>query len=224
MNRNPLRKRWSLVTWLIVLTCVISVIGLIVIRYYPDKFVYFSLNPMELMSGKYLWTILLHMFVHGSEAHLIMNMFVLFSLGRLCEKIIGRKRFIWFYLISGIFAGLLSVLLSYYFGLTPIGEKIFGSPSIPMVGASGAIFAIAGLYVVLLPRLRFMIIFLPFFSLPAYLMIPIVLFMTWVVSFLGNFPIGNVAHLGGFLVGLIYGLFLKSKYKRKVEMLQKIFK
>jgi len=184
MNNNALKKRWSVVTWLIIVTCFISIIGFVVMEYFPDKFSYFALNPLNIFSGRYLWTIVLHMFVHGSVAHLAINMFVLFSLGSLCEKIIGRKRFVWFYLI----------------------------------------FAIAGLYVILLPRLRFMIIFLPFFSLPAYIMIPVVLFLTWVVSFFGNFPIGNVAHLGGFLIGLFYGLFLKSKYKRKVAMLQKIFK
>ena len=224
MNNNALKKRWSVVTWLIIVTCFISIIGFVVMEYFPDKFSYFALNPLNIFSGRYLWTIVLHMFVHGSVAHLAINMFVLFSLGSLCEKIIGRKRFVWFYLISGIFAGLLSVFLAYYFGSSFFGAKIFGAPNIPMVGASGAIFAIAGLYVILLPRLRFMIIFLPFFSLPAYIMIPVVLFLTWVVSFFGNFPIGNVAHLGGFLIGLFYGLFLKSKYKRKVAMLQKIFK
>ena len=224
MNNNVFKKRWSIVTLLIITTCIISVIGFIVMEFYPDKFVYFALNTLNIFSGKYLWTIILHVFVHGSLAHLAINMFVLFSLGSLCEKIIGKKRFIWFYLISGIFAGLLSVFLAYYFGSSPFGAKIFGSPNIPMVGASGAIFAIAGLYVILLPKLKFMIIFLPFFSLPAYIMIPIVLFLTWIVSFFGNFPIGNVAHLGGFLIGLFYGLYLKLKYKRKVAMLQKIFR
>ena len=222
--KNLSAKRWSLITWLIIITSIISVIGFIVMTYFPDKFIYLALNPINIMSGKYLWTIITHMFIHGSIAHLAINMFVLFSLGSLCEKIIGRKRFFWFYLISGIFAGLLSVFLAYYFGPTQLGERIFGSPNTSMVGVSGAIFAIAGLYVILLPKLKFMIIFLPLFSLPAYIMIPIVLFLTWIVSFLGNFPIGNAAHLGGFLVGLSYGLYLKTKYKRKVVMLQKMFR
>ena len=218
------RKRFSIVTWLIIITIIISILAMISQYISKENINYLALNSVYIMQGKYLWTIISHMFVHGGIPHLLINMFVLFSLGSLCERIIGRKRFIWFYLIAGIFAGLLSVITANYLGITPIGAKIFGLPDIPMVGASGAIFAIAGLYVVLLPKLRFMVIFLPFFSLPAYIMIPIVLFLTWVVSFFGNFPIGNVAHFGGFLVGIFYGLYLKAKYKKKVALLQKMFR
>src|SRR3989344_6433555 len=108
--------------------------------------------------------------------HLLINMFVLFSLGNLSEKIIGRKRYFWFYLLSGLVAGLMFVFFAYFFGQTDLGARVFGSPEDAAVGASGAIFAIAGLFMVLTPKLRFMIIFLPFFSLPAYIMIPLVLF------------------------------------------------
>jgi len=93
-----------------------------------------------------------------------------------------------------------------------------------MVGASGAIFAIAGLYVILLPKLRFSIIFFPFFSLPAYIMIPAVLFIMWGLSAIFSWPIGNVAHFGGFLAGIVYGYYLKTKYKRKVDRLQRMFR
>jgi membrane associated rhomboid family serine protease len=93
-----------------------------------------------------------------------------------------------------------------------------------MVGASGAIFAIAGLYVILLPRIKFMIIFIPFFTLPAYVMIPLVLFVMWILSIFLNWPIGNVAHFGGFIAGIAYGLYLKMKYRRKVNALQRMFR
>jgi len=69
--------------------------------------------------------------------------------------------------------------------------------------------------------MTFSIIFLPFFSLPAYVMIPLVLFATWLVSAGTGFPIGNTAHFGGFLAGLSYGLYLKKKYSRKVRLLNK---
>jgi hypothetical protein len=150
-------------------------------------------------------------------------MFALFSLGTLTEKIIGRKRFVWFYLISGIFAGLLSVLLSGFFGFG-FWEKVFGSPEIYMLGASGAIFGVAGVLVMILPRIRFSIIFVPFFSLPGYIMIPLVLVIMWVASVGAGLPIGNVAHFGGFLVGLAYGFYLRAKYKRKVMLLQRYFR
>jgi membrane associated rhomboid family serine protease len=185
--------------------------------------VYFIIKPVSILQGEYLSGLFLHMFTHILLIHLA-NMFVLFSLGGLCERIIGRKRFLWFYLISGLFAGALSVLLSGYLGTSGIGQRIFGSPEVFMMGASGAIFAIAGLYMVLLPRLKFMIVFLPFFSLPAYIMIPLVLFGFWILTIIFNLPIGNVAHFGGFLAGIIYGAYLRNKYKRKVQRLQRMFR
>jgi len=237
-NRQlPRKKNLSVVAWLIIISSVISILAfiatfitstsearsLLALNLSPlvDSI---ALKPSNILQGQFLWTLLTHMFAHGNIFHLLINMFVLFSLGGLSEKIIGRKRFLWFYIISGLFAGLLSVLLSGFFGNTELGARIFGSPDIFMVGASGAIFAIAGIYVMLLPKLKFMIIFLPFFSLPAYVMIPGMLFVMWALSIIGNWPIGNVAHFGGFIAGIVYGLYLKRKYRRKVQHLQHMFR
>jgi membrane associated rhomboid family serine protease len=207
---------------LIIISVVISIIGFILTAIDEQNISYFALKGTNIMHGQYLWTLVTHMFVHGGFLHLFINMFVLYSLGIFCERIIGRKRFFWFYLISGIFAGILSVLLAYYFGNSYWGGRIFGDPDIYMVGASGAIFAIAGLYVILLPKAKFMIIFLPFFTLPAYIMIPLALFVMWGGSAIFNWPIGNAAHFGGFLAGLVYGFYLRTKYKKKVQMLQRM--
>lgn len=225
-NRNVLLdliSELSVVTWLIVVTSLISVISIILFAINPSYVSYLALKPVNILQGMYLWTLITHIFVHGGLVHLLINMFVLFSLGRLSERIIGSKRFFWFYIISGVFAGLLSVLLAGYFGYGFL-ESVFGSPDIFMVGASGAIFAIAGLYVILLPKLRFSIIFFPFFSLPGYVMIPFVLFAVWIASVFGDLPIGNVAHFGGFLAGIAYGIYLRTKYKKKVAMLQRMFR
>jgi len=213
----------SVTTWLVVANIFISVFGFIMWFVYPDSINWFALKASSILQGKYLWTLVVHMFSHGGFLHLFINMMVLLSLGGLCERIVGRKRFLWFYLISGVFAGILSVLLTGFFGYG-FGERIFGSPEVYMVGASGAIFAIAGLFVMLLPKLRFSIIFLPFFSLPAYIMIPLVLFLTWIVTVTAGLPIGNVAHFGGFLAGIIYGAYLRMKYRKKVTMLQRYFR
>jgi hypothetical protein len=210
--------------WLIIVNIIFSVVVFFVVGSNVENFAYFALKPESILQGKYLWTLVTHMFAHGGLFHLSINMIVLFSLGGLSERIIGRKRFFWFYIVAGLFAGVLSVLLAGFFGNSEWEARIFGSPDIFMVGASGAIFAIAGLFVVLLPRLKFMIIFLPFFSFPAYVMVPAVLFLTWGLSILFNWPIGNVAHFGGFLVGIGYGYYLRRKYKRKVQMLQRSFR
>mgnify|MGYP001570422658 CR=1 FL=1 len=224
-------KNISITAWLIALTTIISITALILIKAYCPAISdacsvldFLALKPSNILQGKFLWTLILHMFVHGGITHLFVNMFVLFSLGGLIERIIGKKRYFWFYILSGLFAGVLSVLLASFLGNTELGARIFGSPEIFMVGASGAIFAIAGLYVMLLPKIRFMIIFLPFFTLPAYIMIPLALFGVWLATILTGLPIGNVAHFGGFLAGVTYGLYLRAKYKRKVKILQKMFR
>jgi len=217
-------SNFSIVTWLVIITSVISIGTLILFAIDENYVQYLALNPSNILAGNFIWTILTHMFVHAGIFHLMINMFVLVSLGSLSEKIIGRKRFIWFYMTSGLFAGILSVVLSGFFGASGIGQRIFGDPAIFMVGASGAIFAIAGLYVTLLPKLKFMIIFLPFFSLPAYIMVPGMLFGFWGASIIWNWPIGNVAHFGGFLIGISYGFYLRTKYKKKVARLQRMFK
>jgi len=213
----------SMVGWLILVNVVISFIAFISFIIFPESIDFFALRPSNILQGQGLWTLVLHMFVHGGFLHLFINMFVLFSLGGLSERIIGRKRFFWFYMVSGIFAGLLSAILAGVYGFG-FWEKVVGSPDVYMVGASGAIFAIAGLFVMLLPKLRFMIIFLPFFSLPAYIMVPLILFLTWAASIFAGLPIGNVAHFGGFLVGIVYGYYLRVKYKKKIAILQRMFR
>jgi membrane associated rhomboid family serine protease len=222
-KRKNFFERWSITALIIIVTSLISIISFIVLAFKPDWISYLALMPLSILQGKYLWTLLTHIFVHGGLTHLLINMFALFSIGNLCEKIIGKKRFLWFYLISGTFAGIIAVALSELFG-TGIGEKLFGNPDTFMVGASGAIFAIAGLLVLLLPKVRFGIILIPFFSLPAYVMIPLVLLITWIVSYFAGWPIGNTAHLGGFLAGIVYGWYLRRKYKKKVMLLQRYFR
>ena len=230
-ERKGFLRNLSVTGWLILVN-VVFFIAAIILLYMDENFLnYIALKPVDVMHGKYLWTFLTSMFMHAPgqgvfaflSVHMIVNMFVLFSLGGLMEKIIGRKRFLWFYLLAGIFAGLMFVLLSYFFGNGGIGENIFGSPDIPAVGASGAIFAIAGLFVLLTPKMRFSIIFFPFFTLPAIIMIPLVLFGTWIVSYSAGFGIGNTAHLGGFLFGAVYGVYLRKKYSKKVKMISGYF-
>lgn len=225
-NRNSdgsIFSRYSITTWIIIFTFIISIIGFVFFLVNPDRSSFFILQPDNILAGRNLWTIVLHIFVHGNILHLAINMFALYSLGGLSEQIIGRKRFLWFYLLAGIFAGLLSVLLAGYLGFG-FWERLFGSPNVGMVGASGAIFGIAGLFVILLPKVRFSIIFLPFFSLPAYIMVPIILVLTWAATIAANLPIGNTAHFGGFLAGLVYGYYLRVKYRRKVQILDRHFR
>lgn len=77
---------------------------------------YFALKPLNVLQGKYLWTFLTSMFMHGGFFHLFANMLSLLFIGGLVEKILGRKRYFWFYLFSGLFSGLFFVIIIFLIG------------------------------------------------------------------------------------------------------------
>ena len=143
---------FSVTTWIIIFTSLFSFFAFIVQYARPELIKHLALYPEHIANGQYLWTLISHIFVHGSLPHLFFNMFSLFFIGNLLEKIMGRKRFFWFYLIAGVFAGLVFVTLSNLFGYGVLGQRMFSSPDIPGVGASGAIFGIAGVLAFLIPR------------------------------------------------------------------------
>jgi rhomboid family protein len=141
-------------------------------------------------------TIVTAMFLHGGWAHLLGNMLFLWIFGNNIEDRLGRVRFIVFYLLGGLVAA---------------GAQFAAGPSsaVPTIGASGAIAAVLGGYLVLYPR-AFVITFIPpFFFLP----LPAVLFLAgWFVFQLlavSQAQVGTVggvayfAHIGGFAFGLL---------------------
>jgi len=173
---------------------------------------YIALKPSNITTNFYFWTFLTSMFMHAGFFHLFVNMFSMLFLGNLVEKIIGKKRFISFYLLSGLFAGILFVLVSLF----------FPSENVYAVGASGAIFGLIGLLMVLTPNLPVYMMFIPIPIKMKYAA-PAMLLILWLISILGDVPVGNTAHLGGFILGLIYGFYLKKKYKNKTKYLSKLF-
>ena len=159
--------------------------------------------------------------MHVGLTHLFVNMVSLFFIGSFIEKLIGRKRFFWFYMLSGLFASLFFVFLAYFLGGNSLGTRIFGGPAVYAVGASGAIFALGGLLAVLIPKLRVYVFFI--IPMDMWLAMAVLLGGFWLASIFGGLPIGNSAHLGGLLAGLSYAFYLRKKYKRKVFMIRKYF-
>jgi len=173
---------------------------------------YIALKPSNVISNFYFWTFLTSMFMHAGFFHLFVNMFSMLFVGNLVERIIGKKRFISFYLLSGLFAGILFLLVSLF----------VPSENVYAVGASGAIFGLIGLLMMLTPNLPVYMMFIPIPIKMKYAA-PAMLFILWFISILGNVPVGNTAHLGGFIFGLIYGFYLRKKYKNKTKYLNKLF-
>jgi membrane associated rhomboid family serine protease len=174
---------------------------------------FIALNPSYIFEGKYLWTFLTSIFMHAGIFHLIANMLSLIFVGSLIEKLLGKKRYFYFYLISGIFAGLLFVL----------SALIFKSDlNTYAVGASGALFGLIGLLIFLTPNLPVYLFFIPLPIKMKYAA-PAMLILLWLISILGNLPVGNFAHLGGLIIGLVYGFYLKRKYPNKIKYLSKLY-
>jgi len=174
---------------------------------------YIALNPSNVLQGKSVWTFLTSMFMHGGFFHLFVNMLSLFFVGSLLQKIIGEKRYLKFYLLSGIFSGLFFVLIAL---LTGSGLDAYA------VGASGALFGVIGCLIFLTPNLPVYVMFIP---IPIKLKYagPGLLLVLWGISEAAGLPIGNFAHLGGLIAGLFYGIFLTNKYKKKTRMIRRRF-
>jgi membrane associated rhomboid family serine protease len=149
-------------------------------------------------------TLVTSMFLHGGWMHLISNMWVLKIFGDNIEDKLGPWRFLWFYLFSGIIAGLVQVYAS-------------AGSSVPTIGASGAIAGVMGAYFVLYPRARIACLVPIFFfwietiQLPAFVFLGVWLWtQVWAGShaFAGAGGVAWWAHVGGFAGGIgLLGLF-----------------
>lgn len=186
----------------------------------PIVIEYVAINPSLFLQG-FVWTLITSMFMHGSFFHLFANMISIFFIGNFIERLIGRKRFIWFYMIAGFVGGLMFVGLAYVGQFVPWGASVFGGVDAFAVGASGALFGVGGLLAVLIPRMRVLLMFI--IPMPMWIAMIVLMFGLWAVSIGANLPLGNTAHFGGLVVGVAYGVYLRNKYPRKIRMLNKMF-
>ncbi len=144
------------------------------------------------------WQILTYMFLHGGFGHLFFNMLALWMFGMELENTWGSKRFLSFYLICGIGAGITNLLVAPLIGL-----------AVPTVGASGGVFGVLVAFGMLFPDRPIYIYFLlPIkakFFVAAYILLELFYGVTGTASGVAHF-----AHLGGAAVGFVY-IFLLSK-------------
>src|SRR6266511_6349611 len=146
------------------------------------------------------WTILTSMFMHGGWFHLLGNMWFLWVFGNNIEDAMGHGRFVVFYLLCGVCAAALQMLVQPH-------------SAVPMVGASGAISGVMGAYILLYPRVRVhtllpLGIFVTTVVLPAYVILGYWFLYQVLLGTVGalSHMEGGVAfwaHVGGFLAGLV---------------------
>jgi membrane associated rhomboid family serine protease len=148
-----------------------------------------GLTPAFFWRGA-LWQPFTYMFLHGGGFHLFFNMLVLWMFGTTLELTWGGRRFLFFYVICGVGAGLLSA------AVTP------GSP-IPIVGASGAIYGLLMAFGILFPD-QLIYIWGVFPVRARYFVIGIGLIEFFTAMSGAQSRVAHFAHLGGMLFGLVY--------------------
>lgn len=151
----------------------------------------FASNPLAIANGEW-WRLLTPMVLHGGVLHIFLNMYVLSIFGPIVEQAYKTKPFVALYVISG-FTG-------------SVGSYLFASCNSLGVGASGAIFGLAGALLVYFWRRRELRAMQPYIRSLMFF-IGINLLFGFGVNFLGaGFRIDNYAHLGGLLGGAAVGL------------------
>ena len=155
-------------------------------------------------------TFLTHIFLHGSVAHLIGNMIFLFIVGFTLEVALGSFLYLLFYLIGGLSA------VTLFWGIYP-------SSIVPLVGASGAIAALMGLYSTIfgLRKIRFFYFLLFYFDYvkaPAFILLFLWLFNEFYqLHWGGQSNVAYVAHIGGLIAGAALGLLVIKRFPEKVN-------
>jgi membrane associated rhomboid family serine protease len=175
----------------------------------------FGTIPSEIGRGEDLYTLITSMFLHGSWLHLIMNMLFLWVFADNIEAVIGNVPFLLFYLLGGVVASLAHVFLN-------------PGSDVPGLGASGAISAVLGAYLVMFPSSRvrtllFLVIIVRRINMPAFAFLGI-----WIVfqlfSGIQDLNMGSPesggtawwAHIGGFFFGFLAGAIFRVRLKRFV--------
>ncbi len=150
-------------------------------------------------------TLITSMFMHGSIAHIFFNMLFLFIFGDNIEDRLGHFRYLIFYLVCGVLAG-----LAHVFATAAFAGGNEASLLVPSLGASGAISGVLGAYILLFPTNR-VIVLLGWFAMPMPAFMAIGLwFVLQLINGLGVLGSGSqqggvayAAHIGGFIAGLV---------------------
>ncbi len=164
-----------------------------------------SLVPSEVASGRGLITVVTAMFMHGGLLHIAGNMIFFWAFGPEIEDMMGRARYTAFYLLGGLVA---------------FGAQVALNPDsqVPTLGASGAIAAVMGAFLITFPRDRIRtLVFFGFFVttlfVPAILLVGL-WFLLQILSEAGTLAenqagggVAYAAHIGGFVFGLVFARF-----------------
>jgi membrane associated rhomboid family serine protease len=152
---------------------------------------WFNLSPSDVLPRGEIWQLVTYMFLHASITHILFNMLTLWMFGAAVEQTWGTRRFLQFYFICGIGAGICVVLANLVFGTDQ-----------RTIGASGAIYGVLLAFGMLFPETEILLMFL--FPIKAKYAVMIFGAIAFLGSLQGGGTVSNLAHLGGMLVGYLY--------------------
>jgi len=139
-----------------------------------------------------------YMFAHGGIGHIFFNMLTLASFAPILENYWGEKKFLFYYLATGIGAGVIYGVVNYFFG------DVGGS----MLGASGALYGVLMAFGMVFPEMEIMMLFVPI-PIKAKYLVFIMGAVTWMLDSSGS--VAHLAHFGGAFVGFIIVSFWRSQ-------------
>ncbi|MGA2478152.1 MAG: rhomboid family intramembrane serine protease [Spirochaetia bacterium] len=189
--RRPLPHRYYNATIILIVANVLVFLFGLVDR--QGRLVPLYLIPSYVLQGGAWWEVLTYMFIHAGWGHIFFNMLALFLFGIQLEQRMGSNEFLLYYFVCGIGAGIATVFINFALGMGMI----------PVVGASGAIYALLLAFAAFFPDARIFI----FGILPIRAPIAVALFAgIEIVSQLVSFRSGvaHLTHLSGLLFGYLY--------------------
>jgi len=174
----------------------------------------FALVPAQVVTQGRIWELATYIFLHGGLMHILFNMFYLVMFGAQLENYWGSREFVKYFFITGIGAGVVHVITSYLGG---------GSPLIPTIGASGAIFGVLIAYGMTFPNQTILLWFVIPISARTLVAIAAFIELAMTVQYHGGDGVARFAHLGGMLVGYVYlkrGKLTRSLHRHLGSVLQ----
>lgn len=224
MNNNPFSRgsaSQSIVINLIILNAIVFLAQTLLPRGTEDKMI--DLLGLHFWKSDkfYIFQTVTYMFLHGSFSHLFFNMFALWMFGRVLEYDLGGKRFLVYYMITGIGAGLINLGVNYWeysalsaqFALTdPQGLATWVNQGVT-IGASGAVFGILLAFGMMHPNDRIMLLIPPIPLKAKYFVIIYGLLELYLGVTGRQSNIAHFAHLGGMIFGFALLKIWKSNGK-----------
>jgi membrane associated rhomboid family serine protease len=146
------------------------------------------------------WQLLSYAFLHGSIAHIFLNMFALFMFGRALEMYWGARRFVIFYVVCVLAAA-----------LTQLAVESANGAQEPVLGASGGVFGVLLAFAWYFPKQRLILLPIPI-PLPAWLFVTLYGLVELFFGITGREPgVAHFAHLGGALGGALCILYWQAR-------------